>query len=234
MGVTVHETLNGRTFAYVKGSPAALLAASSNQLAAAGVSPMTPGDRQRFVERNQELASVSLRVLALAYKELPGSYDEGALGHDLTFVGLVGMEDPLRDEAKAAIATCREAGIRTVMITGDQLATAGEIARQLSIDQYAHGRPLQAVHGRDLNDLDAAQCRILTNGWPWGAVLLCLLLQAAAVYVPLLQRVLHTAVPAAADWAVIAACSLAPIPIVELSKLARRWVGSDQRGCGTA
>jgi Ca2+-transporting ATPase len=88
------------------------------------------------------------------------------------------------------------------------------------------------VHGRDLNDLDAfnararrrsAFSRIFTNAWLWGAVLLCLLLQAAAVYAPVLQRVLHTAAPTAADWGVIAACSLAPIPIVELVKLAGRW-----------
>ena len=65
------------------------------------------------------------------------------------------MSDPLRDEAKDAIATCREAGIRTVMITGDQPTTAAEIARQLGIDVDLQGQPLRTVHGRELAALDA-------------------------------------------------------------------------------
>jgi Ca2+-transporting ATPase len=65
------------------------------------------------------------------------------------------MSDPLREEAKTAIATCREAGIRTVMITGDQQLTAAEIARQLGIDHDLNQRPLRTVHGRELKDLDA-------------------------------------------------------------------------------
>jgi Ca2+-transporting ATPase len=64
------------------------------------------------------------------------------------------MSDPLRDEAKAAIATCREAGIRTVMITGDQQPTATEIARQLGIDVDPNGHRLRTVHGRELEGLD--------------------------------------------------------------------------------
>ena len=78
-------------------------------------------------------------MLALAYRDLPEGYDEEDLARDLVFVGLVGMIDPLRDEAKAAIATCRQAGIRTVMITGDQQATAAEIGRQLGLDRDAAG-----------------------------------------------------------------------------------------------
>lgn len=74
----------------------------------------------------------------------------------MVFVGLVGMIDPLRDEAKAAIATCREAGIRSVMITGDQQATAAEIARQLGIDRDPNGEPLRTIQGRELDGLDAA------------------------------------------------------------------------------
>jgi hypothetical protein len=62
---------------------------------------------------------------------------------------------------------------------------------------------------------------------------LCLLLQAAAVHAPVLQRVLHTAPPSAADWGVIVACSLAPIPIVEAAKLARRWLGSREMATPT-
>lgn len=154
--VTVHDTPDKGTVAYVKGSPAKVLAASSHQLTASGVSAMTPADRQRLLDQNLELAGASMRVLALAFRELSGADAEGEVEGDLTFVALVGMEDPLRDEAAAAIATCREAGIRTVMITGDQPATADGIARQLGIDRDANGDARTAVHGRDLKDLDAA------------------------------------------------------------------------------
>ncbi len=154
--VTVHRTPQGRTVAFVKGAPGTLIAASSAQVRATGVTPLTPEDRRRWEETNQELAGAALRVLGLAYRELPEGYSEDDLARDLIFVGLVGMIDPLRDEAKAAIATCREAGIRTVMITGDQQPTAAEIARQLGIDRDPDGRPLRTVHGRELADLDAA------------------------------------------------------------------------------
>ena len=154
--VTVHGTPEGRTVAYLKGSPGTLLAASGAQVGAKGATPLTPDDRRRWEEKNQKLANAALRVLGLAYRELPENFQESDFAQDLVFVGLVGMSDPLRDEAKAAIATCREAGIRTVMITGDQRATAAEIAHQLGIDLDPQGRPLRTVHGRDLAGLDAA------------------------------------------------------------------------------
>ncbi len=144
--VTVHRLADGHHVAYVKGSPGNLIEACR----------LTPEERKQFLELNLELASKAMRVLALAYRELPANYDEAMLDQDLTYVGLVGMEDPLREEAQAAIATCLQAGIRTIMITGDQPATASEIARQLGIDQDAGGQARKAVHGRDLTGLDAA------------------------------------------------------------------------------
>jgi Ca2+-transporting ATPase len=160
--ITVHTTPQGQLVAYMKGSPGAVLEVSTTQRTATGASPMTADDRERHLARNTELAGTAMRVLGLAYRELDASYADDAddaddaLGRDWIFVGLVGMEDPLRDTAKAAIALCRGAGIRTVMITGDQPATAAEIAKQLGIDRDFEGRPLQAAHGRDLVDLDAA------------------------------------------------------------------------------
>jgi Ca2+-transporting ATPase len=153
--VTVHRTPDGRNVAFIKGSPGTLLAASNAQSRTSGVTPLTPNDRRHWEEANQGLASAALRVLGLAYRELPESFDDADLVRELVFVGLIGMSDPLREEAKAAIATCREAGIRTVMITGDQQATAAEIARQLGIDVDLKGLPLRTVHGRELADLDA-------------------------------------------------------------------------------
>jgi Ca2+-transporting ATPase len=156
--VTVHRASQGPRLAFVKGAPASLIAASSTQKRATGATPLTAEDRRRWEVANDALAGAALRVLGLAYRELPEDYDEADFYRELTFVGLVGLSDPLREEAKAAIATCREAGIRTIMITGDQEVTAAEIASQLGIDVDLQGRPLRTVHGRQLVGLDA-------DGW---------------------------------------------------------------------
>ncbi len=151
---TVHRTSEGKVVAFVKGSPGSLLEASSTQVRAGGVTPLTAEDRRAWEEANQELAGGALRMLGLAYRELPESYGEADYDRELVFVGLVGMMDPLRDEVKSAIATCREAGVRVVMITGDQPATAAAIARELGIDRDARDQPLTTVHGRELGNLD--------------------------------------------------------------------------------
>ena len=151
--VTVHQTAEGAEVEFIKGSPGALIAASTNHIKDNNAVTMTAEDRKYWEGQNQSLASAALRVLGLARRERM-EQDQDGDSTNLVFVGLVGMSDPLRDEAKAAIATCRTAGIRTVMMTGDQQATAGEIARQLGIDHDHDGRPLQIVHGRELADLD--------------------------------------------------------------------------------
>ena len=111
---TVHCTTQGQTIAFLKGSPGALLAASNAHVRTLGAMPLRLDDRRYWEKTNQGLAGAAIRVLALAYCELPETYTEADLTQQLIFVGLVGMSDPLREEAKAAIATCREAGIRTV------------------------------------------------------------------------------------------------------------------------
>jgi Ca2+-transporting ATPase len=109
--------------------------------------------------------------------------------------------------------------------------TTGEGLRLATTMAFMTLALIQVVHAFNARaQRRSAFSRIFTNGWLWAAVLLCLLLQAAAVYVPVLQRVLHTASPTAADWGVILACSLAPLPIVEAAKLARRWMGSSLKG----
>ena len=151
--VTVHRTAEGAEVEFIKGSPGTLIAASMNHIKDNRIVSMTAEDRKYWEVQNQSLAGAALRVLGLARRERTQEDQDGD-STNLVFVGLVGMSDPLRDEAKAAIATCRTAGIRTVMMTGDQQATAGEIARQLGIDHDHDGRPLQIVHGRELADLD--------------------------------------------------------------------------------
>ncbi len=85
---------------------------------------------------NKEMATQALRVLAMAYKvidTLPETVDTDSIEHDLIFAGLVGMIDPERKEAAAAIKVAQSAGIRTIMITGDHRDTAQAIAKRLGI-----------------------------------------------------------------------------------------------------
>ncbi len=154
--VTAHRTPDGTSVAYVKGGPAVVANACVAVFTGEGVQPLTDALRGQILADNERLAAAAFRVLALAYKDLPGEFREADVADGLVFVGLVGMIDPLRDEARGAIETCRLAGIRTVMITGDQEATAAEIGRQLGLDRDLQGRPLRTVHDRELAGLDPA------------------------------------------------------------------------------
>lgn len=102
-----------------------------------GIAPLcVRGDVTTAHRVNQEMSASALRVLAVAYKELdqvPAQPTEMALENDLTFLGLVGMIDPPRPEVREAVKTCRRAGIRPVMITGDHVVTASAIAKDLGI-----------------------------------------------------------------------------------------------------
>ena len=91
---------------------------------------------RKVEENNNKMANNALRVLAVAYKDverLPNRIDSASVEIDLTFVGLIGMIDPPREGVKEAVATCRKAGIKTVMITGDHIITAKAIAKDLGI-----------------------------------------------------------------------------------------------------
>ena len=94
------------------------------------------GDFKMAKEINEQMSSSALRVLAIAYKEIdqvPDELSSEQIENGLTFMGLVGMIDPPRPEAKEAVKVCREAGIKPVMITGDHVVTASAIARELGI-----------------------------------------------------------------------------------------------------
>lgn len=124
----------------VKGAPEVVLARSEWMLSAEGrEAPLDEAARARVLAHNAELAGSGLRVLALAVAELPAErFDPAEVGHGsvtgLVFVGLVGLFDPPRPEARRAIAECRAAGIAVKLITGDQVSTACAIARELGLD----------------------------------------------------------------------------------------------------
>jgi Ca2+-transporting ATPase len=151
MMATFHQDPDGRRWVYAKGAPGKLLRHARTRLTADGPVPLDDGTRATLLERNRELARDGLRVLGLAFGELPPEAEPGeeALS-ELTFLGFVGIEDPPAPKVRETIQTLGEAGVRTVMITGDQAVTAAAIGRQLGLPAD-HDRMLE---GTELTSLD--------------------------------------------------------------------------------
>ena len=145
---TLHATPDG-VVAHAKGAPEVLVADCAWESTAAGVVPLEAAGRERILAVAQAMADDALRVLAVATRA--DATPENAQ-RDLTFLGLVGMIDPPRPEARDAIATCERAGIAVVMITGDHPTTARAVARELGI--LADG---DVVTGADLDAMDDAE-----------------------------------------------------------------------------
>ncbi len=128
---------------FVKGAADVLLERTTHVWHNGQVRPITDEDRSSILQENEDLARQGIRVLGLAARRLEDLPPEDQLAdvveRDLVFVGLVGMMDPLRPEAAAAVRTCREAGIEVKMITGDHPATARTIARQLQLLEADNG-----------------------------------------------------------------------------------------------
>ena len=160
---TLHRKLDGEHFAALKGAPAVVLAACSNYRNAAGDAvPLDEDAFARFSAANEQMASRALRVLALATKHFETEAEHSsaeALESGYTFAGLVGMIDPPRPRVAEAIQRAKTAGIRTVMLTGDQLNTGIAIARELGL---GHEEPV-ALHARELIDTEPAQLAYLAR-----------------------------------------------------------------------
>ena len=128
---------DGTLRALVNGAPGGLLERCTRLYTSTEIRPLTDEDRERVLTRTSAMATQALRVLGSAYRDLDhapsADLTAEAVEHDLVFVGLTGMYDPPRPEGKDAIATCRAAGIRVVMITGDHPTTATAIAREIGI-----------------------------------------------------------------------------------------------------
>lgn len=128
---TVHRTGTGTCFAIVKGAPDLLLKSCTGVLIGEQTLTLSDSTRRSIIEMNASLAAQALRVIAVACKPLNSSAENPESG--LVFMGLIGMEDPPRREAKNAVRICKQAGIIPVMITGDHIATAEAIAKKLGI-----------------------------------------------------------------------------------------------------
>ena len=131
---TVHKTAYTSKIAYMKGAPEVVLEKCSSILLEGKIQKLSNETRAKLFKVIEAMALQALRNLGFAYKELSSNTKfEEKDEADFVFVGIMGMIDPPRDEVKAAISLCRDAGIRVVMITGDHKLTATAVAKELNL-----------------------------------------------------------------------------------------------------
>ncbi|MBI4149987.1 calcium-transporting P-type ATPase, PMR1-type [Candidatus Woesearchaeota archaeon] len=145
---TVHQ-VGPKRIAYMKGAPDVVLHCCSFVLLNGKVQRLTKQHRDDILHMNEQFASDALRVLGFAYKE-PSKEKTNEIEKDMVFVGLQGMMDPPREEVKEAIAKCKRAGIKVVMITGDHQTTAVAVAKELGIEG-------KSITGQELEHFDISE-----------------------------------------------------------------------------
>jgi len=157
---TVHKTNDNKLLAFMKGAPEVVLTRCSRIFKDGEPTKLTARESQKILKTNGQMASEALRVLGVAFKELdhiePEDFRELSREEEtneqiesgLTFIGLLGMIDPPREEAKEANTMCQQAGIKTIMITGDHKLTAVAVAKDIGI---VEGNPGGEVLTGDLD-----------------------------------------------------------------------------------
>ena len=152
MMTTIHKYGNGYRI-ITKGAPDVLLKRCSNCYSGGQIVPIF-SKKDDINEQNNQMAEKALRVIAVAYKDVEKLPEMQDVEKDLIFCGLIGMIDPPREGVKEAVRTCRRAGIKTVMITGDHLQTAKAIAKELGIlkrgDLAIDGETLERMSQHEL------------------------------------------------------------------------------------
>ena len=154
---TYHKLGNGSSLVAVKGSPSHVLDLCDRYLHQGDPAPLNAEQRGRIRSANDAMAADSLRVLGLAYAE--GEFANGA-PENLIWLGLIGMADPIRPELDLLMGQFHQAGIQTIMITGDQRATAEAIGRRLNLGQ---GESLEILDAEQLEKLDSESLRELVK-----------------------------------------------------------------------
>ena len=155
--MSTKHTMEGTPTMLVKGAVDVLLDRMTNIQIGNEIRPITPDDRKKIEDQNQEFSRSGLRVLAFAYRtvsdELELTLDDE---YDLTFLGLVAMMDPPRVESQEAVAECKRAGIRPIMITGDHKVTAAAIAKRIGIlqdeSEACEGAVIENMSDEELED----------------------------------------------------------------------------------
>lgn len=148
---------------YTKGAPDTILELCRYQYTSKGEVPLTPDGAAAIAAASDAMTSQALRVLAVAYRRIAkaeAAHVSEEAERELVFAGLIGMIDPPREEVKAAIMTCRQAGIKAVMITGDHKNTAIAIAKELTIYKDDNTKSLT---GKELDALDDSQLAKIVN-----------------------------------------------------------------------
>jgi len=148
---TLHHREEGKRVLYLKGSPERLLSMCGFIIKGEKVHPLDEQAAEMLIKANEDMAVEAMRVIATAFYEVPDEMDDLEEEHikgKLVFLGLFGMADPPREEAREAVRLCRKAGIKVVMITGDNRLTAESIARQLGMPEG------NAITGAELEEMD--------------------------------------------------------------------------------
>lgn len=132
---TIHKTENGQKTAFMKGAPEVVVERCSHILDDSGIRELSDTEKAQIIKTNETMAEDALRILGVAYRELPEGleYTEECVECNLTFLGFMGMMDPPREEAIEATKVCKEVHIKPVMITGDHKLTAVAIAKEIGI-----------------------------------------------------------------------------------------------------
>lgn len=147
--MSVAADFGGERSTFVKGAPDILLNRCTLIMTGLGIRAITAADKKKIAAENDRLSDGALRVLGFAYGKFEGKIDENGL----TFIGLAGMSDGLKEGVKEAVDECRDAGIKTVMITGDHVRTALAIAKKLDIAESER----DVISGGELDDMSEAE-----------------------------------------------------------------------------
>ena len=151
--MSVVSKIDNQMFVLIKGAPDVLLNKASKVIIDGQEKPINEA-KDIILQKNEEFARNALRVLGIAYKPIKEGYTEEEIETDYTFIGLAGIIDPARDEVKDAIEEARDAGIRTIMITGDHKITAIAIAHEIGLTQSS-----EAITGMELEEMNDDELR---------------------------------------------------------------------------
>jgi len=151
--MSVVSKIDNQMFVLIKGAPDVLLNKASKVIIDGQEKPINEA-KDIILQKNEEFARDALRVLGIAYKPIKEGYKEEEIETDFTYIGLAGIIDPARDEVKDAIEEARDAGIRTIMITGDHKITAIAIAHEIGLTQSS-----EAITGMELEEMSDDELR---------------------------------------------------------------------------
>ena len=151
---TIHRLPSGGWRTIIKGAPDIIAALCDSVNSSGKIIPMNETLRKKILNENDQLAAQAMRVIGVAYKDSSERPPDAEPEQGLCFAGLIGMTDPPRPQAYAAVSQCKKAGIKTVMITGDHIITARAVAQKLGIlqkgDKCASGAQLDAMSDAEL------------------------------------------------------------------------------------